>query len=346
MIPFAYQQPPSLDDACSQIDHDDSMAIAGGTTMVDLMKLNILKPTRVVHVREVLDDDVSEQDGKLVIGSACTMSGLADHKLVKDRLPAIRHSLILAASPQIRNMATIGGNLMQRTRSTYYRHTDMPLPKQSNNESGFGDDVDTSLMALMGNHGRLVGMYPGDFAVTVVAFDGQLELTGPRGKRSVAARDFYQTPRDTFHYTTKLKPNELITKLTLPITPAMNNSLYLKVRERSSYAFALASASVGLEISGDRIQAAHIGLGGIGSIPWHSGEAENALVGAAPSDAVFQYAAEAALADANPPAGLQYKVPLAKRTLVRALQILRDRILNNQGPLDDEQLWAMQHGRS
>lgn len=352
MIPFNFNEPQSLNAACSQIDHADSMAIAGGTTIVDLMKLNVLTPKSVVHVRNILSSDVALRDGKIIIGAACTMAKLADHPLVKGKLPVVRQSLILAASPQIRNMATLGGNLLQRTRSAYFRHTDMPVAHAAGNSSkpedeskASGDDVsasgvESSLLALLGNNNKLVGMYPGDFAVTFVAFGGEIVLASPVGERVVTAREFYQVPKDSFQYTTVLKPNEIIKELQLPLTDTLKNSLYLKIRERSSYAFALASCAVGLKLDGDRVSVANIGLGGIASIPWHSGEAEQALIGKPASDENFVRAAEAALATANPPRGLDYKVALAKNTIVRALQIVRD-----SGPLSDEQLLAMQHGR-
>ncbi len=348
MIPFSYEEPTTLATACSKIDHRDAMAIAGGTTMVDLMKLNVLTPKIVVHVRNVLSTNVEVRDDHLVIGAACTMATLADHPLVDGKLPVVRQSLILAASPQIRNMATLGGNLLQRTRSTYFRHTDMPVQHESSQkfestasrEGKLGAGVDTSLLAMLGNSGELVGMYPGDFAVTFVAFDGQLVLSGIDGERKIAARDFYRAPHESFQYTTALEPNEMIKELHLPITDTIKNSLYLKIRERSSYAFALASCSVGLQMNGDRISAANVGLGGLAPIPWHSAQAEQVLVGSIASDETFARAADAALADATPPHGLEYKVTLAKNTIIRALQILRD-----QGPLNDEQLWAMQHGR-
>lgn len=348
MIPFIFEEPQSLATACSKIDHSDTMAIAGGTTIVDLMKLNVLTPKSVIHVRKVLPSVVEMRGDQLVIGAACTMATLADHPLVNGKLPVVRQSLILAASPQIRNMATLGGNLLQRTRSAYFRHTDMPVKYESKKKSKsassdsevFGDGVETSLLAILGNNGNLVGMYPGDFAVTFVAFGGQLLLASPNGQRTVAARDFYLAPKDSFQYTTALRPNEVIKELHLPISETLKNSMYFKVRDRSSYAFALASCSVGLQMNGNRIEAANVGLGGIASIPWVSQEAEQALVGEMASDETFERAATAALADANPPSGLEFKVSLAKNTIVRALQIVRD-----QGPLNDEQLWAMQHGR-
>lgn len=339
MIPFEYQSPSQLGQAASQIDHDNTQAIAGGTTMVDLMKLNVLKPKRLVHVRAVLPSTVEQKEGQLHIGAGCTMSDLADHPGGGNEFPVLRQALILAASPQIRNMATLGGNLLQRTRSTYYRHVDMPIDGRP--VDNFGEHVDSSHLALLGNGGRLVAMYPGDFANALVAFDGSLQLVGKDGSRTVQARSFYKQPRDSFQYTTDLRPGEILSELRIPISESLRNSLYLKIRDRSSYAFALASAAIGLVVQDGSITAAHVGLGGLGSIPWHSSEAEDALVGSSATDATFQRAADAALASAEPPTGLEFKVPLAKRTLVRALKILRD-----NGPLNDQQLWRFQHGRS
>ncbi len=346
MIPFELVPVTSLDQALSNIDHASSMALAGGTTMLDLMKLNVLTPNRLVHVTKQMDSMVRLVGDALSIGAGCTMADLADNTNVVEKLPALRQSLILAASPQIRNMATIGGNLLQRTRSTYYRHRDMPddAVVAGDGEKKFGAGVDTSCLAVLGNGGKLVGTYPGDLAVTLIAFDAQVSLQSDTGTRSVALRDFYQEPDGQSQYTTVLQPHELITSVNLAITAALRNSLYLKIRERSSYAFALASTAIGLELSGRgssaKIVAANVGLGGLGSIPWHSVEAEQALVGQFATDATFQAAAEVALAAANPPVGLEFKVPLAKRIVVRALKTLRD-----QGPLTDQQLWAMQHGR-
>lgn len=338
MTPFEYHNATSIKDAASNINHESMQVIAGGTTMLDLMKMNVLTPKKLVHVRDVLPSQITLSDNTLSVGAAAKMADLADAAKGGLVFPAIRQSLILAASPQIRNMATIGGNLLQRPRSTYFRHTDMPVDGRPT--AGFGKDVDTSLLAVLGNGGRLVGMYPGDFAVTVLAFDAEIELSDGKQSRKVKARDFYQVPSKTFVYSTALKPNELITAVHFPVTPMLKNSFYLKIRERSSYAFALASVSVGLDIQAGNIRDARVGLGGLGSIPWHSPEAEQALIGQPADDQVFEAAAEAALASAQPPAGLEYKVSLAKRTLVRALQTLRD-----QGPLSDDELWAMQHGR-
>ncbi|WP_339897905.1 FAD binding domain-containing protein [uncultured Gilvimarinus sp.] len=340
MIPFDYHNAQTVKEAATLIDHRSVQAIAGGTTMIDLMKLNVLTPASVVHVRDALPSGVSSDGHSLNIGAATTMAELADAEKGGRAFPVIRQSLILAASPQIRNMATIGGNLLQRTRSPYYRHPDMPI--DGHTIKNHGEGVDTAMLAVLGNNGRLVGMYPGDFAISAVAFDAELELSNGEVKRRIKARDFYQTPQQKeFQYSTKIKPNEVITSVIFPVSASLKNSYYFKIRERSSYAFALASAAVGLEIHNGAIRSANVGIGGLGSIPWHSKAAEQALIGQAPTDEVFRAAAQAALASAQPPAGLEYKVLLAKRTLERALQTLRD-----EGPLDDDALWARQHGRS
>jgi len=354
MLPFEFESPDSL-DAAKAIDHRQVMALGGGTTVLDLMKLNVLQPERLVHVKPLLDDNVEISKQNLVIGAGCTMAKLADSKPVQENFPAIRQSLILAASPQIRNMATIGGNLLQRTRSTYFRHPDIPydaLDGEKEPLSALG--VDATYLAALGNDGRLVGTYPGDFAVALVAFDGSIALSGRDGQRILKARDFYQAPKGNHsQYSTQLGEGELISQIVIPLGngdqsgEVARRSIYFKIRERSSYAFALASVAAGISLDEDgpgaeqTIREARIGIGGLASIPWHSREAEQALIGKKASDETFQAAADAALASARPPVGTEYKVNLAKRAIVRSLQILRD-----EGPLDDQRLWTLQHGRA
>ncbi|MBA2113592.1 FAD binding domain-containing protein [Bremerella alba] len=355
MIPFEYKSPSSLDVAQLSLDHHQVMALGGGTTLLDLMKLNVLQPRQLVHVKPLLNDHVEVVDGKLVIGAGCTMAKLADSDPIKKNFPALRQSLILAASPQIRNMATIGGNLLQRTRSTYFRHPDMPDDAlQGEHDALSASGVDTTYLAVLGNDGRLVGTYPGDFAVALVAFDGSILVKGREGQRTIKAREFYKTPRGhQTQYSTQLDEGELISHVTIPVGSAeefddvTQQSFYLKIRERSSYAFALVSIAAGLSLEGDSpndeqtIVDARIAIGGLASIPWHSAAAESALIGKKASDETFRAASEAALAEARPPVGTQYKVLMAKRAMIRALQILRD-----EGKFDDERLWAMQHGRA
>lgn len=354
MLPFEYLSPETLRDAQVTVDHAKTMALAGGTTLIDLMKLNVLRPVRLVFVKPILDREVRMEETNLVIGAGCSMADLADSEPICDAFPAVRQSLILAASPQIRNMATIGGNLLQRTRSTYFRHPGMPANAEFEETNlAQGTRADATYLAVLGNDGRLVGTYPGDFGVALIAFDGQIEISGTESARIIPARQFFQLPQgQETQYTMPLQRGELITKIIVPLSDASGansvtrRSIYLKIRERSSYAFALASAAIGLELDGggptaaQTVRSVRIGLGGLGSIPWHCAAAEEELLGKQASDANFRRAAEAALADALPPLGTEYKVTLAKRVLVRALQILRD-----QGALSDQQLWTMQHGR-
>lgn len=346
MIPFEYLQADDFDASARLVDHRESMALAGGTTLVDLMKLNVLTPARVVNIKSHLNSEIREKNEELMIGAGCSMTRLADHKTVREQFPALRQSLLLAASPQIRNMATIGGNLLQRTRSTYFRHVNMPSDAvvAGDQDAEFGAGADSSNLAIMGHGGRLIGTYPGDFGIVLVAFNGTIHLKTAQGERTVPAREFYRLPDQSTEYSTVLQPNELITAVSVPLNAMTRNSIYLKVRERSSYAFALASAAVGLELVGQgaaaEIRTAVIGLGGLAPIPWYSSQAVTKLQKQKASDDSFRACANAALADAKPPSGAEFKVPLAKRSLVRALQILRDR-----GPMTDQQVWAMQHGR-
>lgn len=347
MIPFRFHSYANLDNAVDVIDHQRTVALGGGTTLVDLMKLNVLTPEQVVYVKPLLDSEIRVENDRITIGGGCTMSQLAAHQVAREQFPALRQCLITAASPQIRNMATIAGNLLQRTRSTYFRHVDMPSDAlvSGYEDQPFGTGTDAASFALLGNGGKLVGTYPGDFAITLVAFDGQIQLSGKNGSRSIPARDFFEKPNRSNQYTTALKANELITSISLPLAAVSKNSIYLKIRERSSYAFALASASVGLDLEGQgadaTIREVRVGIGGLASIPWNSPEAVGALKGKPASDENFASAADAALAGAQPPVGTEFKITLAKRTIVRALKQLRD-----HGPLDDRQLWAWQHGRA
>ena len=344
MVPFQYAPPPS--DAAALAARTaaspDAAYLAGGTTMADLMKLNVLTPARLEYVKPVLSSAVEPTDGGLRVGAGCSMAALADHPTVRDRFPALRHSLILAASPQIRHMATVAGNLLQRSRCPYFRHPEWDRVEPAPDPTA--DGADRRMAAVLGTTGGYTPKYPGDMGAVMAAFDARVETVHPDGGRTIPVRDLHVADAPAPHAATVLRPGELITHLAVPLSAASANSWYFKVRERSSYAFALASAAVGLELDGTGESATvtdcRIGLGGVASKPWHSPEAEAALTGKPATDANFAAAADAALAPANPPAGQEWKIELAKRTLVFALRHLRD-----HGPPDDAALFAMQHGR-
>lgn len=348
MKPFQFIQPRTLNEAVQSSRDSSSMWLGGGTTLIDLMKLNVLTPTTVVSIKPLLDSNIEQRGEQIYIGAGCTMAMVADDPLVKERLPVVRQSLLLAASPQIRNMATMAGNLLQRSRSPYFRHTDFPAGSRDvvagKLENARAEGIDTSSMAVLGHNGRMMGTYPGDFGVAFVGLEGIVHTRGPEGERAVEAREFFSSPPDSPTYQTALKPGELIVGLSIPTSPAATRSLYLKIRERSSYAFALASAAVALQLEGQGAQAkivdARVSVGGLATIPWPCPAAEKKLKGNLATDTLFREAADIALADAQPPQGLETKVTLAKRVLVRAWQQLRD-----QGVPSDRDIWAFQHGR-
>lgn len=344
MKPFQFSQPDSLDDAIARGGSQQAMWLAGGTTLIDLMKLNVLTPSHVVSIKPLLDKSIRLNGDEIILGAGCTMAQVASDAHIIKHLPVIRQSLILAASPQIRNMATLGGNLLQRTRSPYFRHTEFPDDATQVADSS-GNSPDISMLAILGHSGRMLGTYPGDFGNALLAVDGKLHLKSRTESRIVKAREFFIAPKDQATYTTQLAEHELVESISIPVNACHAHSMYLKVRDRSSYAFALASAAVAVELEGSganaHIKHAKVSLGGIATIPWASQEAEAALRGKTASDDVLREAADAALAPARPPRGLEFKVTLAKRVLVRALQTLRD-----QGVPSDQEIWAFQHGRT
>ena len=344
MVPFTLEAPGDSPAAVAARAAKTPAAayLAGGTTMADLMKLNVLTPARVEYVRPALSSAIAETADGLRVGAACTMAALADHPAVRAKFPALRHSLILAASPQIRHMATVAGNLLQRSRCPYFRHPewrDAPPAPDPAAEGG-----DRQMAAVLGVTAPYTPKYPGDMGAVMAAFDARVETVHPAGGRAIPVRDLHEKDSPEPHANLTLRPGELITHLVIPASPAAANSWYWKVRERSSYAFALASAAVGLELDGTgptaTVTDCKIGLGGVASRPWHAAGAEAALRGKPAGDANFDAAAKAAFADAKPPAGQEWKVTLGERTLAHALKYLRD-----EGPPDDAVLFAMQHGR-
>jgi len=295
--------------------------LAGGTTLVDLMKLDVLRPRRLVDLNTAQGSRIIEvADAELRLGAFAKMAAAAKHAGVLAHYPVIAQSLQLAASAQLRNMATLGGNVLQRTRCPYYRDPSWLACNKRTPGSGC-----TALTAFNRNHAVLgvddscIAQYPGDLAVALVALEAQVELLGPHGSRKIAFAALHRAPSGTPHLETSLREGEIITAFRVPAAPWTRRSTYVKVRDRASYEFAIASAAVALQLDGDTVRQVRIGLGGIAYRPWRAIEAETLLNGQVLTEANAEAAATAALRGAQTHGFNDYKPELAKRTLVRAL---------------------------
>lgn len=301
----------------------DAKFIAGGTTLVDLMRVGVEAPARVVDVNALpLATVTALPTGGVRIGALARMSDVAAHPLVKAGFPAVSQALLASASPQLRNKASIGGNLMQRTRCAYFRDLSTPCNKRDPGTGCSAIGGDNRILAVLGTSDSCVATNAGDLSVALAALDAVVRIRGPKGDRTVPLVDFHVLPGRTPHIETALQHGELIVAVDLPAAPHATRSSYLKVRDRASYEFALTSAAVGLSVQGGVIATARVALGGVGTKPWRSPEAEAALVGKAPTEATFQAAARVALAGATPQSQNGFKIPLAQRTLVKALREL------------------------
>ena len=295
--------------------------IAGGTTLVDLMKLNVLQPQSVVDINGLpLDRVETLPNGGLRIGALVRNSDLANHEAVKKDYTVLSEALLSGASPQLRNMATTGGNLLQKTRCYYFRDVNYPCNKRQPGSGCAALDGFNRIHAVLGGSEHCVATHPSDMAVAMMALEATVHTNGPKGERAIALDEFYLVPGSTPNRENVLAPGELITQVTLPALASGARSVYLKLRDRQQYEFALASSALVLNVSGGRIERARVAFGGVGTKPWRSREAEKALEGQQASPEVFRRAADAALADAKPLKYNAFKIELAKRALVRTLE--------------------------
>lgn len=301
----------------------DVRFLGGGTTLIDLMKLNVETPTRVLDINRLpLDRIEATPDGGVKIGAMVRNSDLANHARVQKDYLVLSQAILQGASAQIRNMATVGGNLLQRTRCIYFRDTAMACNKR---EPGSGCPAITGhnrTLAILGASEHCIATNPSDMCVAMAALDATVHIQGPKGPRAVAFGDLHLLPGTTPHRETLLEPGDLITHVTLPPPIAGSKQVYLKLRDRASYEFALASAAVVLTIASGNITHARIALGGVGTKPWRSSEAEAALTGKPTTEGTFRQTAEAALRDAKPQSENKFKIELAKRCLTHALRMV------------------------
>jgi xanthine dehydrogenase YagS FAD-binding subunit len=300
----------------------DIRFVAGGTTLLDLMKLNVETPARVIDINRLpLDKIEATPDGGLKIGATVRNSDLAHHPTVQRDYSVLSQAILAGASAQLRNMATTGGNLLQRTRCMYFRDTAMPCNKR---EPGTGCPAITGanrMLAILGTSEHCIATNPSDMCVAMAALEATVHVQGAKGARAIPFGDFHLLPGSAPHRETVLEPGDLVTDVTLPQSAAGSKQVYLKLRDRASYEFALASAAVVITVATGRVTRARIALGGVGTKPWRSHEAEAALVGQSVNQASFRNAAEAALRDAKPQSENGFKIELAKRCLTHALQM-------------------------
>ena len=296
--------------------------LAGGTTLLDLMKLDVERPAHVIDIHRLPLDRVEAIDGGgVTIGATVRNADLANHPLIKAHYPVLSQALLSGASAQLRNMATTGGNLMQRTRCVYFRDTATACNKREPGTGCAAIDGFNRNLAILGTSDHCIATNPSDMNVAMTALEATVHVESAQGKRSIAIDDFFLLPGTTPERETALNPGELITHVTLPAPVRGNRSVYLKLRDRASYEFALASAAVVVTVSSGKIEHVRIALGGVGVKPWRSREAEAALVGRAPDAAAFQAAAEAALRSARPQSQNGFKIELAKRCLQHTLKL-------------------------
>lgn len=296
--------------------------IAGGTTLIDLMKLNVETPQKLIDVNHLPFAKIDTLlDGGLTIGAMVRNSDLAYHPVVRKHYAVLSEAIFSGASAQLRNMATTAGNLLQRTRCMYFRDIATPCNKR---EPGSGCAAITGVnrsLAILGTSEHCIATNPSDMNVALAALEATIHIRGTKGDRSVPISDFHLLPGDTPHRETVLEAGDLITHVTLPPPAPGSRSLYLKLRDRASYEFALASAAVVVTVVNGKLTRARIALGGVGTKPWRSTEAERELTDQTATPAVFQKAADAALRDAKPQSQNGFKVELARRCLVHALKL-------------------------
>jgi xanthine dehydrogenase YagS FAD-binding subunit len=325
MKTFEYVRPASVSDAVAAAAQPGAAYLAAGTNLLDLMKGGITRPDRLVDVTHLPGLDRIERlaDGSLRIGALVRNADLAHDPDFAKSYPAIAEALLSGASAQLRNAATVGGNLLQRTRCAYFYDTASRCNKRT---PGSGCDArlgENRMHAVLGWSEACIATHPSDFCVPLAAFDAVVEIEGKAGRREVALEDFHRLPGATPERDSALEPGELIVAVRLPAVARdfAGHARYLKVRERTSYAFAVVSAAAALRIDAGKIADARLALGGVAAKPWRARVAEKFLAGHAPDATVFRRAAEAALADAKPSGDNAFKIELAQRVLIRALTL-------------------------
>jgi xanthine dehydrogenase YagS FAD-binding subunit len=324
MRPLRYLRVADADAAIAVLrEHRDGAFLAGGTTEVDLVRQNVLRPSLLVDINDLPLRDIADQpDGGLRIGALARMSDVAQAPGVTSRFPVISQALLLGASAQLRNMASIGGNLCQRVRCSYFRDATSPCNKRAPGSGCAALGGFNRGHAILGTSDQCIATHPSDLAVALVAMDAVVHTRGPAGERAIGIDDFFLLPGDTPDREHPLAHGELIVAIEVPATPVARRSVYLKFRDRESYEFALVSVAAAVRVEQGAIAGVRLALGGVATKPWRARRAEQSLLGRPASAASFAEAASQELAQATPRPLNAFKVELAQRAIVRALQTL------------------------
>lgn len=320
---FTYGRASSVEEAVERATRDrNAMYIAGGTNLVDRMKAFLDEPSQLLDISRLEMQRIERtQEGGLRIGALVTNTDLANNADVRRDYPLLSRAILAGASQQIRNMATVGGNLMQRTRCAYYYDTAFACNKRQPGTGCPAINGINRIHAILGASDRCVAVNPSDMSVALAALDATVEVQGEQGQREIPFVDFHRLPDDTPERDTNLEPGELITAVVLPPMAFAPSGVYLKLRDRASYAFALVSVAAALELSGNQISTARIALGGVAHKPWRASEAEAFLQGQTANQSTFEQAADIALQDAQPLTYNAFKVDLSRRAIRRALAV-------------------------
>ena len=321
MKPFQYTRARTLTDAAQITTQEDAIPIAGGTNLLDLMKLQVETPDELADINRIGFGEIEDtDDGGLSIGALASNTATAVHPRVRADYPVLARAILAGATQQLRNKATTGGNLCQRTRCYYFTNIDQPCNKREPGSGCGAIDGIAKLHAVLGTSSECIATYPGDMAVALSALDAQVQIASANGsERTVPVRDFHCLPGDTPWRDNVLEAGEIITAVTLP-APVSGTQLYRKVRERSSYAFALVSIAAVIELEDGKFSRADLAFGGLAHKPWHDPRISEALIGKSPSSDLFDRAADILLEDARGFGENDFKIPLARRTLHAVLE--------------------------
>ncbi|WP_066829541.1 FAD binding domain-containing protein [Rufibacter ruber] len=326
MRPFTYSQAADVEAAVREVSTDGARFIAGGTNLLDLMKIDVLRPSHLVDITQIAHRSIDQTgEGGLLLGALVTNADTAYHPQVEQRYPLLSHAILAGATAQLRNMATDGGNLLQRTRCYYFYDTHTPCNKR---EPGSGCSAIKGYnrdLAILGTSESCIATHPSDMCVALAALEATVHVTGKAGERTIPFQDFHRLPGDTPHLDANLQPDEIITAIELPSKGFSQHYAYLKLRDRASYAFALVSVAAALELDGDTIKDIRVALGGVAHKPWRLPEAEALLKGQEATPATFQKLAKAYLQGARGYGHNDFKIELAQRAIVRALLQAKER---------------------